>query len=756
MIKSNFSTEGLPIGRDNVNMTYLYGLSDFFSVMFENTEVPNLLLEATSESASNIYNRFLQLTSSLSLLDIQTTIGSNIELVLIRNTDAVVGELNTFYINKNIVSTRYAANKPLFPTTLLDSGVDFRIETPDVGTTGYKIVFSKSIDSFAFPTRTLLDGSKEYAVWFVDVELDEQMVYNYFGKLVGISPSVSTDMFKNFIYGLYYMYNQGPAISLIRKGLNLALGIPLAREVETVLDVRNYIDTEDYIVVTDKNKYVVPYGIYPSVTPGQTLAVSDEIAQWIEIKDWVEDGEWWINLFIPPSIIPEVPLDQIDRHAIAGSSFDYLMREYLKKNTFLVNVKVTSFKNTQSFTQLADIINRVKPTYTQPIYVWTIPYLDETVAVDDSSLPQRRDYNRTEDLSTPIRLMVRNNLRTLNLPEYNALGNSTFQGNGLPTNNTVPTEVLTRGAPIFIRMNVPLRVSKLLGDTSISMPIDGTTCTGMINSMNQYRGSLEVDSGWLDTLFYRGESTKRIKRSVMGFDRNRRTLYGVTAPKTVLSGFVPTDRRIIPMYVIDETHLAAKCLTMGIHLPGRNIWVFDLLSGDNDTSINGLAINSGNTAANYYNLLVNNFSTLFTRSDNETPKSSLLPDTGRRLWALTSPTDITSGDYIMAVRIMDDLIGLYYITNNNSLSAPTYDPITDIDRVGITINTPISRGLGTSTSPYYLLRGRGILNYNNVNSSAINEPLASPTIDNLYSDDMNITPLSINRAGTIIKHYIAT
>ena len=143
MINSGFSTSGLPIGEDNVNMTYLYGLSDFFSVMFENTETVSLMLEATSESAADIYNRFLQLTSITSMTDIQTTVGSSIKLILVNSTDTVAGSINTFTLPGNIVSSKYIANKPLMPTSLLEESVDYRI---DKTSSGYNLVLSKDIE----------------------------------------------------------------------------------------------------------------------------------------------------------------------------------------------------------------------------------------------------------------------------------------------------------------------------------------------------------------------------------------------------------------------------------------------------------------------------------------------------------------------------------------------------------------------------------------------------------------------------------
>ena len=77
--------------------------------------------------------------------------------------------------------------------------------------------------------------------------------------------------FKNYISGLYYVYSGGPTLDLIKKGLNLALGIPICRGNETVLDIRNYLETDQYIIITDQNQYVIPYGLTPLVNVGDSL-----------------------------------------------------------------------------------------------------------------------------------------------------------------------------------------------------------------------------------------------------------------------------------------------------------------------------------------------------------------------------------------------------------------------------------------------------------------------------------------------------
>jgi hypothetical protein len=406
MSRSNFSITGLNIGDNSTNMAYLYGISDFFSVMFEDTTKVNLLLESEAEAASSAYSKFLQLTSNISLQDIQATSGQTLKLVTIKSSDAVVGEVNVFKLPSKIVETRYIANRPLLPTVLMEDGVDYRIEK--VGGE-FRIRFSKDITNIGFSTRLLNDSvTKEFALWFVDTEIDEGWISNNYAALIGVDPTTSTEAFKNFIQGLYYIYLNGPTLELLRKGLNLCLGVPLARSVETVIDVRKYLETDQYIVVTDLNQYLIPYGLIPEVEAEDVLNVGDELAKWVEIKDYLHDGEWWINLKIPPKLIPDLPKGQIDRYATKGSHFDYLMRAYLKKHTFLVNVKVADFKNNQMFQEISDIISKAKPSYTESIYIWTVPNT-ETLNSTDERFTQQRGHVRIESITRGIEQFYRNN-----------------------------------------------------------------------------------------------------------------------------------------------------------------------------------------------------------------------------------------------------------------------------------------------------------------------------------------------------------
>lgn len=730
MIRANFTENGLAIGQNTTNMVYLYGLSDFFTVMFQDTDKLNLILEAGTEGPAEAYSKFLQLTSTISLESIQETIGSSIELVVLPTTSTVQGQTNVYKLPKTITSSRYIANRPFLPTVILEQDVDYRLETQTDGTVNVR--FACDISQRGFSTNVNATGVKQYALWFVDAAIDEKLISTMYGNLIGVSSQMSTDAFYNFIYGLYYVYVNGPTLDLVRKGLNLVLGIPLARADETVLSIRQYLDTDQYIVITDQNQYLIPFGISPTVSEGQTIKVGDELSQWVEIKDYESDGEWWINLQIPQSVIPELPAGQKDRYATEGSHFDYLMRNYLKKHTFLVNVKVSSFENVQTFQQLSDIINKVKPTYTQPIYVWSIATLTENMSIDDELVWYRLDPSRCEKIEYPIHSMRRDNT----------------------------TEQLFRGCPTFIRSNIPMWVTKVMGtDTYINgnqTTIDGGTLNGFVNPQSQFRTNTTPETAWLTAMAQRNHDQIRVPRNRVMFNRG-------TGDPTFTNGQavswydVPAGMRVIPLYISKQYDIAAKCLAVNTDVPPITQWVFNIFNPSSGSqAINVTAINDSGTVS-AVNPLVTYFNTLFFRGSNVGYLEALIPELGNLAVYAPHPTDIMSSDYLMGVRIIEDTVGIYWVTSNQIVTAPQYFPVSDIDNVNITYAMAITRNNQGICTPFYTVRGQGPLDYSQlgteIDGASINDAAGynNAIAPNTYSDKYNPT-LTMTRGGTVITH----
>lgn len=434
MARSTFDFKGLSLGSGDKNITYLYGLSDFWAIMFEGSDKIDLLLEANSQSCSDIYSKFLQLTSTLSLEQVQTDLGYQTKLVLINDSYFVNGSVNTYNLPELLTSARFLADRPMLPNLLLEQNVHFSLLND-----GTQIQFYKPLNSLGFPVRINVDGSKDYAIWFTDAQVDEFVIYNYYGKLIELSPHTSTQNFKNFVQGLFYLYVNGPTVEWIRKGLNLALGVPLARATEVVLDIRKYLDNNQYLVTTDSNSYLIPFGLAPSVAVDDVLNLGDPLAEWIEVVDWKEKDNWWINLYIPPQLITYIPVGEIDRHALPGSYADYLMTNYLKTHSFLVNILVIDQTNLEFLTQIPTMLRRAKPIYTYPVYIWSVPN-DEIMDLSDTDFHYRLDQFKCENLSVPINQMTRNvvfgnfyqNLDYLHLTASNGGKSVTRNGSSSP------------------------------------------------------------------------------------------------------------------------------------------------------------------------------------------------------------------------------------------------------------------------------------------------------------------------------------
>ena len=729
MTRANFTENGLNIGQNLTNMTYLYGISDFFTVLFQDTDRMNLILEAGTEGASEAYSKFLQLTSSISLETIQETTGSSIELVILPALSAVQGQVNTYKLPKKITSSRFIANRPFLPTTILEENVDYRLETAVDGTVNVR--FAADISNKGFSSNTDSNGNRQYAMWFVDAAIDERMISTMYGNLIGVDPENSSDSFYNFVYGLYYVYVNGPTLDLVRKGLNLVLGMPLARADETVLDVRRYLETDQYIVITDQNQYVIPYGVEPTVVAGDTIVTGQELAQWVEIQDYLSDGEWWINLQIPASIIPELPAGQKDRYATEGSHFDFLMRTYLKKHTFLVNVKVDSFKNIQTFQQLSDIINKVKPTYTQPIYVWSITAMTEELDLSDNLSTYRVDPSRCEKIQYPIARMRRDNT----------------------------DDPIYRGCPTFIRSNVPMFVTKLLGTDpylkGTQTAINGGSLGGFVNPQAQFRTNTTLESAWLTALFQRGHDQIHILRNKVAFKRGA---YDATQTngKTVSWYTIPAGMRVIPLYITKQYDVASKCLAVGTDVPPMAQWTFNIFDGSNiSQAINSTAIND--TGSTYtVSPLVTYYDTLFTRGVSVGYLGALIPELGNIAQYAPAKTDIQINDYLMGVRIMEDTVGIYWVTSNQTVDAPQYFPVAEMDTAVITYSMPITRGHSGIGTPFYTTRG-GELNYSgdsSIDGFAIDDSSGynNDITPNTYTDKYNTSTVTITRGGTVITH----
>lgn len=414
--------------------TYLYGLSDFWVSYFEDTDLVEGFLESYTLQLGDIYGRFLQLAGNISLASIQETYNSQLALLRIgsdANVDAIHGV--TYKLTTPIANVKYLMNRPILPTLTLVNGTHFELSED-----GSQITFYRPLRDLAFPKRPRQDGVEEYAIWASDLEIDEGILYHQYGALVGMSPETAIGRYKDFLQGLYYLYSHGPTIEKIISGLNLALGLPSARSTEQVLTVVQNTDTGHWIVITPTQAYDIPYGFRPDLAEGDVIKAGQQLCSWVEIKDWQKDGSWWMYSHIPKELVQNTTLPV----AIPGNVTDRIMQDYLKNHTFMVLLKQGGI-SLDAYSIVTDIVDRVKPSYTYPVYVWQAPLGEETVDLRD------------EDMS----YLLNSNLEDV-------------VGPGLAIDDFVRNDEHTqffRGTHWYNRYQVPTYVQRMMGD----LPVDG-------------------------------------------------------------------------------------------------------------------------------------------------------------------------------------------------------------------------------------------------------------------------------------------
>jgi len=79
------SSKGLDLNQNMDNMAYLYGMSDFWYTIFQDEALNDTLLSTVSVAASDIYNRFLQLCTGISIEDIIESSSSQLKLGILND-----------------------------------------------------------------------------------------------------------------------------------------------------------------------------------------------------------------------------------------------------------------------------------------------------------------------------------------------------------------------------------------------------------------------------------------------------------------------------------------------------------------------------------------------------------------------------------------------------------------------------------------------------------------------------------------------
>jgi hypothetical protein len=405
------------------SLVYMYGLSDFWVDMFKDTQLVEALLSSQTIQLAEAYSYFLQRSAGISLTDIQDKYQTRIKLLLLSEDDIVTeGDYTSFKIDPSLVSISKISNRPILPTSTLTYGIHFDIDEN-------VLKFHKPIGELKFPVRYKSDGTWQYAIWMSDVEINERWIDNTFGRLVGFTEDDAIFNYKSFLEGVYFLYTNGPNISNIERGVNLAMGMPYARETEEVLDVAKDEISGNWIVLTSNYSYEIPYAYQPDISVGDIITENSVLSTWVEIKDYSNSGAWWYQIYLPREVLGE----DVDPYtlglAVEGSPGDGMMNTFLKHHMFEVLITQPSSDIT-SYNTTRNLVLQSKPEYTYPVFVWKASIGDEYIEMEEELTYNYKSSLRDTCISPPsIRYMDRsdsNSQFSRGINWYNRVQGSTY------------------------------------------------------------------------------------------------------------------------------------------------------------------------------------------------------------------------------------------------------------------------------------------------------------------------------------------
>ena len=357
------------------SLVYMYGISDFWVDIFEDTPLVEAILKENTIQLGEVYSYFLQRSSGISLADIQERYQTRIKLLLLSEDDLVdPGDPTRFNVDPSIISFKNLSNRPILPTSSLENHIHYDVM-------GGVLSLNKTLAELKFPSRVDIDGKRQYALWMCDVEIDDKWIDNTFGRLVGFESEDAIFNYKSFLEGVYYLYGSGPNIAFLERGVNLAMGMPYAREDEKVLNVLKDDISGNWVVFTMSNSYVVPYGFRPEVKHGDFLHRGKVISTWVEVIDHTTSGGWWYDIYLPKEVLHGQDTKVLGR-ALKGTQADGMMESFLKHHMFEVLITQPN-GDSKSFNTAKDLVMRSKPSYTFPVFVWKSVIEDDRIHLDE-------------------------------------------------------------------------------------------------------------------------------------------------------------------------------------------------------------------------------------------------------------------------------------------------------------------------------------------------------------------------------------
>lgn len=658
-------------------MAYYYGLSDFWLQIFADQDIVDSLLEVSTQQLGDAYGGFLQRAGNLSLRTIQESYNSQLKLFLFNPADAIDGLTGSvFKLPERTTKIDFIMNRPMLPTISLSQGVHFEISEDYT-----QISFYKPLAELGFPQRVTAEGVTQFALWASNVCIDEDIIYSQFGRAVGMTQDRAIGNYKDFVNGLYFLYSHGPVINYIQAGVNLALGIPTVRANERVMNVLQNPINGHWEILTATNFYDIPYGFQPDVAVGDDLIEGTQLINWVDIKDYQKSGEWWYNTFIPGELTGGVQYPPVQ----PNTDMAYIMRNYLKYNTFMVLFQQTGV-DLKGYYTVSDVIWRARPSHTFPVFVWRAPMGDEIVYITDT------------DFEMNQRVDIEDNIYDTAIIDFVRGDRATY---------------FDRGTNFYNRCQIPVYHQQLLGDNPKlgefrGRNADGTALSGIGGWVTEAGEDVESDIHRVDPVFSSRGSMAVVRGRSTGIrgKRGSDTSTSIGLVRTYLNAdgqaLQADTRNIVPLYLCHEDELKDKLAKINVSAAlvqsgAHPFWAGDIALQDHYDDI--IVRTAGTTADAYDPTLEKVFTFKYTdgyvppilskhAGQMYVPRKEDLPLTGKLLFS----------------EIFQDNWSVSLVVEQADI-LPTYFPVNDGDPIEMTLAFTQTPGTSPITRGTYLANG---------------------------------------------------
>jgi hypothetical protein len=246
-------------------------------------------------------------------------------------------------------------------------------------------------------------------MWAPVAQVDERHVQKSYGVLTDLDSAISTQGYLNRVQGTWFALMSGPSIRNVESGLQLAMGLPVARVTGTVSAINQVFDnlgrvsryymtilSEEGAVEHDLNPDLLPF-IDWTVIVGQTVDQFQPLTNGIEVLDVVKDNEWHLRF---PGV------NDIERF-----------------NNFGVFVAIEALSSEASVNDALRFALRIKPTYTKMIMRFLLTSGNEDLSEDlDEDVFVAHVPEICEDITFPEGDPPTDPFATLRLGEGHKLG----------------------------------------------------------------------------------------------------------------------------------------------------------------------------------------------------------------------------------------------------------------------------------------------------------------------------------------------